>query len=192
MMRLQRFNPGIEEALARTFASQRSELLWLAFLLTGDREMSVEAVVDATDLSHAGNPFFRNWMISWSRKLVIAKALSAVEPQMAASVRHTRERRCARRAETPDRSWSLDRDTDKIQLEHALLAIDLFPRCALLLTVFEKVSIDDAAALLNADRESIMTAKAIGLAELTWNLASPEWRETSVQGLRGAASYVSI
>jgi hypothetical protein len=192
MIRLQRFNPGIEEALARTFANKRSEMLWLAFLLTGDREMSVEAVVDAMDLSDAGNPFFRNWMISWSRKLVIAKALSAVEPQMAASVRHTRERRCARRAETPDRSWSLDRDTDKIHLEHALLAIDLFPRCALLLTVFEKVSIDDAAELLNADRESIMTAKAIGLAELTWNLASPEWQETSVQGLGGAASYVSI
>ena len=190
-MRLQRFNPGIEEALARTFANKRSELLWLAFLLTGDREMSVEAVVDAMDLSDAGNPFFRNWMISWSRKLVIAKALSAVEPQMAASVRHTRGRRCARRSDTPDRSWSLNRDTDKVQLERALLAIDLFPRCAVLLTVFEKVSIDDAAALLNADRESLKTAKAIGLAELTWNLASPDWQNTSFQGLR-EASYVGI
>lgn len=191
-MRLHRSGPGIEQALARTFASERSELLWLAYLLTGDRGMSVEAVVDAMDLSDAGNPFFRNWMISWSRKLVIAKALSAVEPQMADSVRHTRGRRCARRSETPDRSWSLDRGTDKVQLERALLAIDLFPRCALLLTVFEKVSIDDAAALLNTDRESVRTAKAIGLAELTWNLASADSRNTSFQGLRGAATYVSI
>ena len=166
-------NPGIEEALSRTFARERSELLWLAYLLTGDRGTSVEAVADAMDLSDAGNPFFRNWMISWSRKLVIAKALGAVEGELAASVLRTRERRCPRPAERPGRGWSLDRATGKAQLECALLAIDIFPRCALLLTVFEKVSLDDAASLLNADRDQVRTAKAIGLAELTWNLAQP-------------------
>lgn len=166
-------NPGIEEALSRTFARERSELLWLAYLLTGDRGTSVEAVADAMDLSDAGNPFFRNWMIAWSRKLVIAKALGAVEGEMAASVHRTRDRRCPRPAEMPGRGWTLGRAAGKAELECALLAIDIFPRCALLLTVFEKVSLDDAASLLNAGRDLVKTAKAIGLAELTWNLSRP-------------------
>lgn len=172
-------NPGIEAALARTFAQERSELLWLAFLLTGDRAASVEAVAAAMDLDDAGNPFFRNWMISWSRKLVIAKALSVVEREMAESAERTQRRNCPRPAEMPGRGWTLDPSAGKAELECALLAIDLFPRCAVLLTVFEKVSEQDAATLLNADRQLLRTAKAIGLAELTWNLAQPRWQPAS-------------
>jgi hypothetical protein len=47
-----------------------------------------------------------------------------------------------------------------------LLAIDLFPRCALLLTVFEKLSLDDAALLLNADKALVRKAQNQGLLEL--------------------------
>jgi hypothetical protein len=175
MMAWNKSDSGLEGALARTFANEHTELLWLAFLLTGDRELSVDAVADATDMNDAGNPFFRNWMISRSRKLVIAKALSVVEFDMAESVRRTRERRHDRPAEVATENWSLDVTAGKEQLERALLAIDLFPRCALLLTVFEKVSIQDTASLLNADRDAVRNAKAIGLAELTWNLADPRW-----------------
>ena len=173
MIRPSASKPGIEDALSEAFASQRSELLWLAFLLTGDRGLSVEAVAGAMDMEDAGNPFFRNWMISWSRKLVIAKALGTVEPRMAASIERTRERRVPARTEMPFGGWSLQKTAGKAELERALLAIDLFPRCALLLTVFEKVSLDDTASLLNADRESVRHAKTIGLAELTWFLALP-------------------
>jgi hypothetical protein len=139
-------------------------------------------------VSDAGNPFFRNWMISWSRKLVIAKALGVVESQMVESVRRTRERRCPRLEQLPERTWSLNAATDRAQLEHALLAIDLCPRCALLLTVFERVSVEDTVSLLNADREVVKTAKAIGLAELTWNLAQSDWRgfSSGVQSVAGA------
>lgn len=177
-------NPGIEAALARTFGRERSELLWLAYLLTGDRASSVDAVAAAMDLDDAGNPFFRNWMISWSRKLVIAKALSVVEGEMAESAERTRRRNCPRPAELPGRRWSLDPAAGKVELERALLAVDLFPRCAVVLTVFEKVSEEDAASLLNADRQLLRTAKAVGLAELTWNLAQPQWQAAS--GLRSA------
>ena len=53
-----------------------------------------------------------------------------------------------------------------------MLAIDFFPRCAVLLTVFEKLSPDDTAVLLSSDRECVKTAAAIGLIELTRNLAA--------------------
>jgi len=178
MMRLRKSNPAIEEALTRTFVNERSELLWLAFLLTGDRDTSIDVLATAMDMDDVASPFFRNWMISWSRKLVIARALGSLEPQMAASVQRTRERR-GPDTQIPGKAWSLDPTTGKAELEEALLAIDLFPRCALLLTVFERVSTDDAASLLNADRETVQTGKAIGLAELTRNLSRPQRRAVS-------------
>jgi hypothetical protein len=56
-------------------------------------------------------------------------------------------------------------------LERALLAIDAFPRCVLLLLMFEGHSIDDAMVLLDADRELVHKAQVFALQELTRNLA---------------------
>ena len=59
----------------------------------------------------------------------------------------------------------------KIQLERALLAIDVFPRCALLLSVFEKMPLADAAILLDAGLDLVRKAQEIGLRELTCKFA---------------------
>lgn len=149
--------------------SKHSELLWLAYLITGNRDLSVDAVLNAADFD-AANPFFRNWMISWSRKLVIARALGSVEQEMAASVERTRRLRHPRLQGFPSPQWSLD-SRDKAELERALLAIDLFPRCALLLRVFEKVSLEDTAILLDAGKDDVKRAQAIGVAEMVRNLS---------------------
>ena len=150
--------------------SKHSELLWLAYLITGNRELSVDAVVNAADYDPS-NPFFRNWMISWSRKLVIARALGAVERDMAVSLDRTRRLRHPRLQGFPSPQWSLDSHRDKAELEKALLAIDLFPRCVLLLRIFEKVSLEDTAMLLNAGKDDVKRAQAIGLAEMVRNLS---------------------
>jgi len=46
----------------------------------------------------------------------------------------------------------------------------VFPRCALLLTVFERMSPEDAAVLLDVDRDLVRKARIIGLQELTRTL----------------------
>jgi hypothetical protein len=153
---------------------QTYELFWLAFLLTGNREVNIEAVVEALDLDDTANSFFKRWMVVWSRKLFIATVLGPLNSEMAASALRTELRQfeySKASKSLPHSGWSLAPDTDKLQLERALLAIDLFPRCALLLLIFEKLSLDDVMVLLNADREMVATAKAIGLIELARNLA---------------------
>ena len=83
----------------------------------------------------------------------------------------------------PPRNWVLDRHTTKVQLERALLAIDTFPRCAVLLSFFEGMSLDDAATLLDADRTLVRKAQLTGLRELTRNLARMQgWTSTDSQG----------
>jgi hypothetical protein len=157
--------------LALTFVAQRNELLWLAFLLTGDRSLSVETVTEAVDLKDAANPFFRNWMVSWARKLVIVKARSAMDGALAASARRTRQRQSAARLDAPQPAdWNLA-ESDKLQLERALLAIDLLPRWALLLTVFEKASLEEASALLHVEYDLLSFARTVGLMELSRNIA---------------------
>ena len=147
-----------------------ANLYWLAFLLTGRHEESVDMAVEAFE-SADGKSFFSAWMLAWARKVVIARALAAIRQELAASARRmasTRHRNCAR----PPRNWALAPHATKVQLERALLAIDVFPRCVLLLSIFEGLSIDEAMVLLDGDRDLVRSAQASALRQLTHNLAN--------------------
>jgi hypothetical protein len=168
--------------------TRAADLHWLAFLLMGDREPSLDvtieaatleaATVEALDAGDGVNPFFSNWMLRWSRKVVISKALAAIREELMASARRMGSKR-VKKSQFLTRDWALDGDTTKFQLERALLAIDMFPRCALLLTVFEGLSLDDAAILLDAGRDLVEKARIAGLQELTRNLARMQgWTST--------------
>lgn len=148
---------------------QAADLYWLAFLLTGQRETSVDAATEALD-SAEGNPFFSAWMLAWARKVVIAKALAAIRQELAASALRIADIN-GRKYAAP-RDWSLAPSATKLELERALLAIDAFPRCVLLLSLFEGLSVDDATVLLDVDRDLIRKAQAFALQELTSNLAA--------------------
>ncbi len=163
---------GVQPAAA---IDRAANLYWLAFLLTGDREASVDAAVETLDSSD-GNAFFSAWMLAWSRKVVIAKALAAIRQELAASALRLASMR-GRNYPAPPRDWSLSPGASKMQLESALLAIDTLPRCVLLLSLFEGLSLDDATVLLDVDRDLVGKAQAVALQQLTSNLA----------GLAGAA-----
>ena len=168
------------QALGLGQTEQRvADLYRLAFLLTGHREHGVDAAIQALDSQDSANPFFSTWMRAWSRRLVIAKALAAIRGELVSSARRTASRR-TEKAALPPRDWALGDDTTKAQIESALLAIDAFPRCALLLLAFEGVSLEDAVILLDSDRDLVRKAQTIGSRELTSNLARMQgWHSTS-------------
>jgi hypothetical protein len=159
------------EALYSTFQEQAADLYWLAYLLTGDSEQTVQAFTSALEFKDAPNPVFRRFIVSWARKLVMASALATITTKLRAS---------ALRVEQPElgglgQHFSLPSPVrlslTKPELERALLAIEVFPRCALLLTVFERLSIQEAALLLNANEPLVRKAQARALIDLTRNLA---------------------
>ena len=150
---------------------QAANLYWLAFLLTGDREASVHAAEETIESPEA-NPFFLGWMMAWSRKVIISKALGAIRQELAASAARMALARTPRSASPLPRNWSLAASATRTELERALLAIDAFPRCVLLLLLFEGLSVDDAMQLLGADRDLVRKAQAFALQELTRNLAA--------------------
>ena len=142
----------------------------LAYLLTGDRERSVQAVIEALDAEDSANPFFDGWFVTWARKIFIAKVLGPVPPEASLPELRTRLNELQSGAEGTGRA--IDARTGVVELEAALLAIDVFPRRALLLRVFEKLSLEDVGILLNAGREAVKVATSIGLIELSRNLAA--------------------
>lgn len=147
-----------------------ADLYWLAFLLTGRRDISIDIAADAATCEDYANPFFADWMGGWQRRLAIAKALTAIHDELADSARQTKQARVNGSA-LPWLNWSFSPDTTKADLERALLAINLFPRATLLLLVFERVRIADAVTLLDADPGLLKKAQVIGLRELAANLA---------------------
>ena len=158
-----------------------ADLHWLAFLLTGRREPSVEIAVETVGSQDFASPQFSTWMLAWARRIVIAKALSAIRKELHASAQRTKSKRMNKPA-LPTGGWALDQSTSKVELERALLAIDVFPRVALVLAVFEGVPVPDAAVLLDADPDLVRKAQAIGLRELTSNLAKMQgWTSTAAK-----------
>jgi DNA-directed RNA polymerase specialized sigma24 family protein len=148
-----------------------SRIYWLAFLLTGRVEASLDVATEALEFQDEANPFFMTWMHGWSRRVVIAKAMAGIRRELAESARRTASKQVQRWAD-PRQGWVLDPRATKVQLERALLAIDVFPRCALVLSLFEGIALDDVAGLLDSDRELVRKGQAMAVRELTKNLAA--------------------
>jgi DNA-directed RNA polymerase specialized sigma24 family protein len=110
-------------------------------------------------------------MRSWARRIAIAKALTKIREELTASERRTKSARIRKSAVGPN-NWSLPADNNKARIEEALLAMDVFPRAAVLLSIFEGVRVADAATLLDQDVLLVRKALAIGLREFTAKLAT--------------------
>lgn len=178
--------PGLKGCIsAKTEAAKDAEglkrnaadLYLLAFLLTGRRDVSIDIAADAAISEDHPNSFFADWMHDWHRRMVIGRALTAIRDELADSARRTKRARIE--AAAAWRNFSTSPIVTKADLEHALLAIDVFPRAALLLLVFEGMRIGDAATLLDADPALVKKAQVIGLHELTASLALTKPRPIS-------------
>jgi len=168
------------EALGQMYLERAGELLSLAFLLTGNSDATVEAVTEAVTIDDAQNPFFGGWMAAWARRLVIANALEMVRSQLASSIKRFQKlHRGVPPADDylPPAAWTAGQDISRAQMEQSILAIDIFPRCVLLLRRFERMSLEQAAILLNTGKDMVKVAETAALVELARNVAREQgWR----------------
>lgn len=156
--------------MERIFRDQMAELYWLAYLLTGDRERSIQAYTGALN-SEAPAPALQKFMRSWARRLVIVAAVGTIRRQLRESKVLSEP---AAHAELVDltRLGSADlARLSKSELEEALLGMDTFRRCVVILTLLEGLPVRDVADLLGTDVSTVKAAQARGAAEMTWRLA---------------------
>ncbi len=155
--------------LTEDIKKDAADLYWLAYLLTGNCDVSIGIAADSAVFDDPKDPFFTDWMGAWRRRLAIAKALNTIHDKLADSKSRTEQAHF--HGSAMPRNWLPNPDVTKADIEKALLAIDVFPRAALLLLVFEGIPMPDVATLLSADAALLKKAQAIGASELAVNLA---------------------
>ncbi len=161
------------QKLIEAFEENSAELYQLAFLFTGNVDRSVAAFDKALDFREE-NQVFAGFMNEWARKLIIGQALGTIDADLRASKQRVVR---ADRQEAGTEKWKRRSHISQQEFEDAVIAIDAFPRCAMLLTTFEGMSLKDAALLLNADESLTAAAQRIGVVELTRKLAGTEGRD---------------
>lgn len=153
--------------LQEQYYKRAEELYCLAFLFTGDSELSVNLTIEtiaSEDLVAAPlNPSIRTNFI--------AKVLARIRRELLVSA--TRLASTQSEEDVPPVGWSFDPGTTRAQIESVLLAMDIFPRCALLLTAFEGLALTDASILMKSDPELVLKGRITGLRSLTRSLAVP-------------------
>lgn len=143
-----------------------ARLCALAFLITGDWELGIDAVAIALDGWLKGDARLKAPTFCTARRLVAAEAVAAIRPQL----RESAARVAGTRADPED--WlgpapDISTRPTRADVEQALLAIDGFPRVVLLLTIFEGYSIANAGRLLKASDRLIGHAQMVALLALT-------------------------
>jgi|SRR5579872_3189734 len=143
-----------------------ADLYWLALLITGDTHASIDLAAGALAFQHSNGALFSDPTSVGARRLLIGEALSTIKRDLTESARRVARRRW----QDPDftaNAGDLPRDMTKADLERVLLAMDILPRCVLLVCIFEGLAQNEAAALMDVEPGLIAKAQAIGLCDLT-------------------------
>lgn len=177
------------QPLIEILEENSSELYSLAYLLTGNADRGVEAFNKALDFDEE-NPIFENFMTSWARKLVITEALGTIQNELRLSKQ--RVIRAVEQEPANDAKWQRRAYIGREEFEEAVIAIDTLPRCAMLLTIFEGMSIKAASVALNTDEALTRKAQRLGIVELTRHLAGDSGRDPYREPGRNPVPVLSL
>ena len=149
---------------------QASKLYWTAYLLTAHSELSCSLVLEALDSEDGMGLICSPRTLPDLKRSVVTRALVAIRDEVTSSAKKTALQPSG---ETVLRSgdWPIRLQISQAQFEEAMLAINVFSRSALLLTVYEG-PLDDATELLHCDRELVSRGREAGLSQLTRNLSA--------------------
>jgi hypothetical protein len=136
------------------FTEDMAGLHLLAFLLTADADKAEQCFVAGLESSIDGNPVFRQWARSWSKRAIIKNAIKmlAPTPGQPGPLPQT------------DVCWTRDPQGQSLILSVSRLAA--FERFVLVMTVLENYSVRECAALLSRSAEEVITTKSQALQSL--------------------------
>jgi DNA-directed RNA polymerase specialized sigma24 family protein len=131
----------------RLFADSAEPLQWLCYTLTGDEELSEKVLGAALEQSLKGaDRVFRDWMVSWARRLIIQACIRLVRPsgqdaEECVCLQHEKDNAISDLLEL-----ALSQPSEVLQ--QRLLNLDSLPRFVFVLRALEGYSRRDTALLL--------------------------------------------
>jgi hypothetical protein len=147
------------------FAEQRDHLYWIALLITGDRTLAAQAVVDAGDLYENSSSVFRDWLLGWAKDSTVRAAVSEVRDLISASASHYADSPCEH-SDTDVLSDDQIGSLLHVDPRDIIPALDPLARSALVLRGIQRTSIADCALRLDVPRRIVAAAYCRAL---RWN-----------------------
>jgi DNA-directed RNA polymerase specialized sigma24 family protein len=157
------------------FAGSAERLRWLCYILTGNEELSDQLLEAALEQSLKGSDHvFREWMVSWARRLIIRVCVDSVQAQIAKIAQSAYLLPPMRiEAIDPERiSGVLTLSADAFQ--ERLLQMDVLSRFVFVLRALEGYSRRETSLLLNIDDRSCEWIYQRTLESLEDNSEAPE------------------
>jgi len=145
-----------QREFCRMFAEDQTALYLLSLLLTADASKAEQCFVAGLEDSVQGNPVFKDWARSWSRRMIVKNAVRMVLPVPA-------QRNDAGHVTGLEalRSYFGDSLAGVVQLAP-------LERFVFVMSVLEGYSIQECSILLNCTKEDIATAQARALQNIAW------------------------
>jgi hypothetical protein len=157
------------------FTEDMAGLHLLAYLLTADQDKAELCFVAGLEDSLEGNPVFRQWARSWSKRAIIKNAIKALSPKP------------GRPGADRETGGEWTDDPEKNALIAAVTQLDTFDRFVFVMAVLERYALSDCAALLGSNLQEVLAAKSRALQ----SLGTFQAIATAATGNRGT-SWVSF
>jgi DNA-directed RNA polymerase specialized sigma24 family protein len=135
----------------KIFNDDMSALHTLAFLLTADEAKAEQCFVAGLEESIQGNPVFRQWARSWSKRVIIRHAIKVMAPAPGQANSLS--------ASLPARQAKSERDA----LLYPILQLPPFERFVFVISVLEGHSASDCASLLGCTLSELTRARSQAL-----------------------------
>lgn len=161
----------------KIFTEDMADLHLLAFLLTADQKKAEECFVSGLEDSIDGNPVFRDWARSWSKRAIIKNAIKALAPApgMEPQVRENSQ------------AWT--DEAEQNALISAVTDLRSFDRFVFVMAVLEGYSVHECSALLRQPVQEVTAAKSRALQHMGSldTAVSPRLRAVWISALASGA-----
>jgi DNA-directed RNA polymerase specialized sigma24 family protein len=138
----------------RIFTEDMESLHLLALLLTADAATAEQVFVAGLEESVHGNPVFKEWARSWSKRVIIRNAVKLLAP-FPSALEDSPAPTCASDAASEKDAWTV-----------AIMQLPAFERFAFVILVLEGHSESDCASLLGCGMREMIRARSRALARI--------------------------
>ncbi|MGE5112077.1 MAG: hypothetical protein ACM3JB_14540 [Acidobacteriaceae bacterium] len=138
------------------FDVERDNLRWIAYAITGNKQLAEQSLVDARGLQPTATGVFRDWLVKWAESATARVAATNIGESL-------------REAAKKYANWSCDHPSHDISHEESSLlarlsseeivdGLDPLARTILVLRSMQRASISDCTILLTVSRRAVLSA----------------------------------
>jgi DNA-directed RNA polymerase specialized sigma24 family protein len=162
----------------KIFTEDMAGLHLLAFLLTGNQAAAEQVFVGGLDDALHGNPVFKEWARSWSKRVIIKRAIRLAAPWDGEP------------AVANPQLFPQALDSERDALIRSVLRLPALERFVFVMSVLEGYSVSETAVLLGCTMRDVLAARSESVKQVNvgrWHPVAPPALVSAWQSLFNSA-----